>query len=520
MLNGLVAPSLVKAQDVLEDSNMEPISCDNIELLKDVTDDLDAEAARNPAARELRNLLTNPHIRSLVLAHDDIAAKNYEELPEPLPAFYPPAQAFAAPTTDAIRMVGIRKNPDEPLGITVRKESEGLYIARIMTGSMIERQGLLHVGDTIKEINGQEVNDPDQLQDILRKSSGSLTLKILPGFNEQNAFSEASCTLSVFLRAHFAYDPKRDNLIPCRDAGLPFRERDILQIVNMDDQNWWQAKKVGGDNPCGLIPSQYLEEKRKAFVKPEYDYTHKSLLCGIMTKKKRKLMYQSRYNNKFDRNDLLIYEEVARMPPFQRKTLILIGAQGVGRRTLKRRLLKADPQRFGQVIPHSSRQIRPDETDGDEYWFISPEEFETAIQAGKFLEYGDFEGNYYGSKADSVRKTIRSGKMCILDLNPTALKEVKTSEFMPYVVFIAAPPVEIMRNMHEFARQRGKTDKIRTERDFRETLDESKRIERMYRQHFDLTIVNDNFEETYGKLRRAIETLSMEPQWVPVSWVY
>lgn len=109
---------------------------------------------------------------------------------------------------------------------------------------------------------------------------------------------------------------------------------------------------------------------------------------------------------------------------------------------------------------------------------------------------------------------------------------------MPYVVFIAAPPVEIMRNMHEFARQRGKTDKIRTvrlfllqpvslnlnkfsqERDFRETLDESKRIERMYRQHFDLTIVNDNFEETYGKLRRAIETLSMEPQWVPVSWVY
>lgn len=33
---------------------------------------------------------------------------------------------------------------------------------------------------------------------------------------------------------------------------------------------------------------------------------------------------------------------------------------------------------------------------------------------------------------------------------------------MPFVVFIAAPPVEIMRNMHEFARQRGKTDKIRT----------------------------------------------------------
>lgn len=53
----------------------------------------------------------------------------------------------------------------------------------------------------------------------------------------------------------------------------------------------------------------------------------------------------------FDRGDVLIYEEVARMPPFQRKTLCVVGAQGVGRRTLKHRLVKADPTRFGSVIP-------------------------------------------------------------------------------------------------------------------------------------------------------------------------
>lgn len=43
-----------------------------------------------------------------------------------------------------------------------------------------------------------------------------------------------------------------------------------------------------------------------------------------------------------------------------------------------------------------------------------------------------------------------------------AAKSVKTSEFMPYIVFIAAPPVEIQRNMYEFARLKGKMDKIRT----------------------------------------------------------
>ena len=52
-----------------------------------------------------------------------------------------------------------------------------------------------------------------------------------------------------------------------------------------------------------------------------------------------------------DRTDLLIYEEVARMPPFQRKCLVLLGAKGVGRRTLKQMLIKADPKRFASVVP-------------------------------------------------------------------------------------------------------------------------------------------------------------------------
>ena len=58
------------------------------------------------------------------------------------------------------------------------------------------------------------------------------------------------------------------------------------------------------------------------------------------------------------------------------------------------------------------------------------------------------------------------------------------------------------------------------ERDFRITLEESQKIERRYKAFFDLTIVNDNIDETFNRLRKAIETLSTEPQWVPVSWVY
>lgn len=54
----------------------------------------------------------------------------------------------------------------------------------------------------------------------------------------------------------------------------------VLQIINVKDPNWWQAKHFGNDEQTGLIPSQELEERRKAFVPPEADYVHKISICG------------------------------------------------------------------------------------------------------------------------------------------------------------------------------------------------------------------------------------------------
>lgn len=58
--------------------------------------------------------------------------------------------------------------------------------------------------------------------------------------------------------------------------------------------------------------------------------------------------------SEFDRHELLIYEEVARMPPFRRKTLVLIGAQGVGRRSIKNKLIMSDQSQYGTTIPCGS----------------------------------------------------------------------------------------------------------------------------------------------------------------------
>lgn len=58
------------------------------------------------------------------------------------------------------------------------------------------------------------------------------------------------------------------------------------------------------------------------------------------------------------------------------------------------------------------------------------------------------------------------------------------------------------------------------ENDLKKTVDESARIRRAYSHYFDLTIVNDNLDKAFDKLQEAVEQLIIEPQWVPISWVY
>lgn len=160
------------------------------------------------------------------------------------------------------------------------------------------------------------------------------------------------------MRALFTYDPQEDSLLPCKEIGLAFERGDILQIVDQKDPNWWQAKKIGNSGPTGLIPSLELEERRKAFVPPESDFVHKISICGArISKKKKKIIYQSKSNSDFDKAELLLYEEVTKMPPFKRKTLVLIGTQGVGRRTLKNRLINSDPEKFASVVPCKLNKI-------------------------------------------------------------------------------------------------------------------------------------------------------------------
>ncbi|XP_006900061.1 PREDICTED: 55 kDa erythrocyte membrane protein [Elephantulus edwardii] len=87
---------------------------------------------------------------------------------------------------------------------------------------------------------GQEVRRVRLIQfekvteEPMKEIKGMISLKVIP--NQQNRLP----ALQMFMRAQFDYDPKKDNLIPCKEAGLKFVTGDIIQIINKDDSNWWQ----------------------------------------------------------------------------------------------------------------------------------------------------------------------------------------------------------------------------------------------------------------------------------------
>ena len=274
---------------------LEPVQLDSCTLVDECES---IEQYLHDEVREFVKILrSNVHLRELFLVHDEIAnLKAYfkEQVDTAVKTFEYVYEQEGTMKGQTIKMVGLRKRPNEPLGMTVElDEHNQLVVARILAGGVIDKQGLLHPGDVILEVNGVPVTSPDDLQMQISQNRGDqVTLKVGPSVEEEMKSAkltmegrlrqnlEPGKKMTCYMRAQFDYDPTGDNLLPCQDIGLSFKRGDILQIINVKDPNWWQARHAGTDGPTGLIPSQELEERRQAYVPPEADFVHKISICG------------------------------------------------------------------------------------------------------------------------------------------------------------------------------------------------------------------------------------------------
>uniref|UniRef100_A0A8C9RA01 Calcium/calmodulin dependent serine protein kinase n=1 Tax=Scleropages formosus TaxID=113540 RepID=A0A8C9RA01_SCLFO len=490
---------------------------DAVQRAKEVLEEISCYP-ENSDAKELRRILTQPHFMALLQTHDVVAHEVYSD--EALRVTPPPTSPYLngdspesangdmdLENVTRVRLVQFQKNTDEPMGITLKmNDLNHCIVARIMHGGMIHRQGTLHVGDEIREINGISVANQtvEQLQKML-----DLPSTIQPkGRQISRTAVKDKISPKIYVRAQFEYDPAKDDLIPCKEAGIRFRVGDIIQIISKDDHNWWQGKLENTKNgTAGLIPSPELQEWRVACIAMEKTKQEQQASCTWFGKKKKqyKDKYLAKHNAVFDQLDLVTYEEVVKLPAFQRKTLVLLGAHGVGRRHIKNTLITKHPDRFAYPIPHTTRPPKKDEENGKNYYFVSHDQMMQDISNNEYLEYGSHEDAMYGTRLETIRKIHEQGLIAILDVEPQALKVLRTAEFAPYVVFIAAPTI---------------TPGINEDESLQRLQKESEILQKTYAHYFDQTIINNEIDETIQLLEEAIDLVSTTPQWVPVSWVY
>ncbi len=175
---------------------------------------------------------------------------------------------------------------------------------------------------------------------------------------------------------------------------------------------------------------------------------------------------------------------------------IIAGCSGVGKGTLLTRFLEKNPN-VKLSISATTRHPRPNEVDGVNYFFVTKEEFQQSVENNEFLEWAEFNGNFYGTKKSFVEKTLAKGIDLILEIEVQGAKQVKDKMPEAVSVFIMPPSVEVLES-----RLRGRHTENETE--IQSRLHEAKR-EIEAGKAFDYQVINDDLEIALDNLQKIFD---------------
>ena len=176
--------------------------------------------------------------------------------------------------------------------------------------------------------------------------------------------------------------------------------------------------------------------------------------------------------------------------------LVLSAPSGAGKTTLARMLLGELP-RAEFSISYTTRAPRGQEQDGRDYHFVDRQTFQGMIDAGRFVEWAEVHGNYYGSSREVIDRARTSRGVAVFDIDVQGGTSIRRRFPDARLVFILPPSFEELQRR---LRSRGTDSEEVVERRLRAAREEIARGVESY----DYLVINDRLDDAFQRLRSIV----------------
>ncbi|MBR0289107.1 MAG: guanylate kinase [Selenomonadaceae bacterium] len=175
--------------------------------------------------------------------------------------------------------------------------------------------------------------------------------------------------------------------------------------------------------------------------------------------------------------------------------IVVSGASGTGKGTVCKKILNDLPE-VAYSISATTRAPRPGEVDGKEYYFLDVDEFKSWIADGKFLEYAEVYGNFYGTPLNKIEERLNRGEDILLEIDVQGALNVKKKCPEGIYIFLLPPSLEELKRRIE---GRGTETPESLSRRLKNAVAEIK-----IGTEYDYVVVNDTIDNAVAQIKSII----------------
>lgn len=131
-------------------------------------------------------------------------------------------------------------------------------------------------------------------------------------------------------------------------------------------------------------------------------------------------------------------------PMFQSQLFVVSAPSGVGKTTLLKSVRKTWPE-MRYSVSCTTRPARSGEVPGEDYHFLPREEFLRGVDSGRFLEWAEVYGEFYGTDGDRIEEWLGEGRDVLLEIDVQGARQVRCAHPLAHTIFILPPSMDALR---------------------------------------------------------------------------